>query len=1755
MTRRIGRYEVLAELGRGGFGHVYRGLDPTVGRPVAIKTLIASGEPDMLTRFRNEAAVSGRLRHPNIVTIFDFGEHEGTPYIVMELLEGQDLQRVISNGTPVSLLDKLKIMTQIAAGLGHAHTHGIIHRDVKPANAMLLADGGVKIMDFGIALITQATNSRLTPRGAMIGTFRYMAPEQFRNAQSDARSDIFAYGLIFYELLSGIHPFDAADAGSLMYNILSVEPVAIEELVPQCPAELHRVVRRLLQKDPDARYQSFDDVLFDLEPPLLDLRRQRAQELLGEAQTAKVEKRFEAAQELVRQILELTPGEEAARRLREEIQIELRRQALRPRVDDLIQKGRDSLAAGNAAEAVQRFESAIRLDPIAPEIQGLIQEARAAVALAKEVSRLTLEAESALTDGDPPRAARLARQVLEIAPADTRAKQILSRAESVVAEERRKARLADGLGRARRLIDIRSWDEASKLLAKINQEFSGVAEITALAEELRAGWAKEERERLLSSGLAAARQQVQKGDLAVAATTLEALAQDYPESADVQNMLGFVRSEIEAQNRREFVKQSIERARELAARREFESATKILDGALSRYSADPELQRERRSIAVEHREATRRSAAEKAITEASGFRSQGRLAEALRSLDGFLVVHGSDPAVSDLRAVISKELEEAERAAELHDFIRRAKELMAHGRVEDATTFLQAPPSHLQDDSEINQLLGEANRQLEKRAERKAALQAALTKTLHMRQIGSFGEAFGALEAFENKHGPDEEIERTRKEVERLERETRDAAAADLVAQATKLLSRDPAEAIAVLGAAPGEIRRRAEIQNLERAAAQALEEQRAREAEARLQRERAEAQALAEQRARETEAKRQRERAEAQALAEQRAREDEARLERERAEALALAREAEAKLQREQAEAAALAREAEAKILQEAREQLEVGRFDQALALLNGGIARYPGRPDLLSARQAALSAQEKYERERSRQAQVAKIGVLIANEKYEEAATALAAALSRNSADEELLRLRTEVEASLKRKAAERIEKELQTQLARAREAMANNPAAAIPILESLLQSHADRQDVSLALAEAREGARQQRRRAVFAEIERFCQREEFDGALRELGRGDLDAQEAAAWRARVEALREQALQRAAAEAIRIASNLRDQFPARALKGLEDLAEPLRSRPEIQAMIQECGAAVVALDRRAAIASIEDLRSRGKLGKAAERQREAVARFGPDAELSEVLTRIEADSRARETAPRKTWLGRSILAGAIAAAAVVGALVWMHAHQASAPVAALMPAEIRTDPAGASVSLGTYTCQTPNCKFDLAPGTYPLRAQLNGYEPAEQSLIVGNDRRLYSLDLALKPIVAPPRPGRPTGTLTVQAGIPDALVLIDSAPAGRTDSNGRFSSLVEATRHTVRVEKNGYQTPMEQRATIAENRSQSILVKLLPQSAKLELRGAPGGVEIRANGTLLGRTDDSGTFSAAISPGGYLLRITEGSTSRDIDATLTPGQQMMLDWLNVAPVKAPVPSPKVDIAEQDWEGARSGSDPARLQAFIDKYPNGPHTSEAQSQLGASLWARTNQNDPQSLQAYIKRFPNDPRAREAQTRLVELAWNGVDKKDMQALRTFLEQNPDSPHKVEIQSLLDLLEKKRVEAERISLEQARQAAQQQAEAKAILAALDRFNLAFEKQKPGELKAIWPGVPKKYLDAMTTPTVVVEIRLTPTAAPVVSGDSASVVCSADSTTTVRGGRPTSGHKSVKVTLRNVRDRWEIVDIPDPGAPTN
>jgi serine/threonine-protein kinase len=261
----IGRYRLTGELGKGAMGIVYTAQDPTIGRVVALKTmrLDVSGmdAQELLHRFRNEARAAGVLSHPNIVTIYDAGEHEGLFYMAMEYIQGQTLQSLLLGKHVLPVEQILDIARQVCAGLDYAHGHGVIHRDVKPANVMIAPDGTVKIMDFGIA----KAGAGMTSAGQVLGTPNYMSPEQVKGKPLDGRSDLFSVGVILYEMLTGEKPFVGQNVTTIIYKIVNENPIAPRELDVTIHPGLSAVVTRALAKSPAERYQTGAELARDLQ--------------------------------------------------------------------------------------------------------------------------------------------------------------------------------------------------------------------------------------------------------------------------------------------------------------------------------------------------------------------------------------------------------------------------------------------------------------------------------------------------------------------------------------------------------------------------------------------------------------------------------------------------------------------------------------------------------------------------------------------------------------------------------------------------------------------------------------------------------------------------------------------------------------------------------------------------------------------------------------------------------------------------------------------------------------------------------------------------------------------------------------------------------------------------------------------------------------------------------------------------------------------------------------------------------------------------------------------------------------------------------------------------------------------------------------------------------------------------------------------------------------------------------------------------
>jgi Protein kinase domain/PEGA domain len=276
---RVGRYVVTGRIGRGGMGMVYRALDETLEREVAVKILHVEGSLDAESRrrFEVEAKAAAKLQHPNIVTVFELGEDRGVPFIAMELLPGVDLEALLRSGEGLLLAEKLDIVIQLCRGLAFAHDHGIVHRDIKPSNIRLLDDGTAKIMDFGIAKLGGTT---LTKTGMMVGTIFYMSPEQVRGRGLDGRSDVFSAGVILYELLAGQRPFRGEGPTDILYKIAHEPPEPLDTAALQLDPRLADVVTRSLEKDPERRFPTADALAEALQP-MLDAARGEAREGLA----------------------------------------------------------------------------------------------------------------------------------------------------------------------------------------------------------------------------------------------------------------------------------------------------------------------------------------------------------------------------------------------------------------------------------------------------------------------------------------------------------------------------------------------------------------------------------------------------------------------------------------------------------------------------------------------------------------------------------------------------------------------------------------------------------------------------------------------------------------------------------------------------------------------------------------------------------------------------------------------------------------------------------------------------------------------------------------------------------------------------------------------------------------------------------------------------------------------------------------------------------------------------------------------------------------------------------------------------------------------------------------------------------------------------------------------------------------------------------------------------------------------------------
>jgi len=430
----IGKYEVEKVLGRGGMGTVYQARDPVIHRTVALKTMTPglAETPELKARFLREAQAAGGLRHQNIVTVYDLGEDHGQPYIAMELVEGQDLEKIIQTRQPLSVEWKIDVLRQVCEGLAFAHRAGIVHRDVKPANIRVTSDGEVKIMDFGIAHLQSST---MTKSGLVLGTVHYMAPEQVEGQKIDHRADIFSVGAIAYELLAYRRPFDGDSLTQVMFHIMRAEPDFTALPRTDFSPGLEAIVQRALAKPVAERYQSLDEMRDDLErlvretaARLLAAQKDTA-ELVTAIAHARAEGQLQKALVTCRRLLQIDPGHAVGQQQLREVEEAIRVQE----VEQLSGMALGYAADGDLDLALKIAGRVSRLAPESARYRDLAAYLDEEVAR-RAVAALVTTAQEHIVLGNLEEARAVAEQVLATQPGHAIAREIRDRAAKVIGQ-------------------------------------------------------------------------------------------------------------------------------------------------------------------------------------------------------------------------------------------------------------------------------------------------------------------------------------------------------------------------------------------------------------------------------------------------------------------------------------------------------------------------------------------------------------------------------------------------------------------------------------------------------------------------------------------------------------------------------------------------------------------------------------------------------------------------------------------------------------------------------------------------------------------------------------------------------------------------------------------------------------------------------------------------------------------------------------------------------------------------------------------------------------------------------------------------------------------------------------------------------------------------------------------------------------------------------------------------------------------------
>jgi eukaryotic-like serine/threonine-protein kinase len=708
---KIGKYDVVEVLGKGGMGIVYKAMDNRIGRLVAIKMMTGgfAENPDLLKRFYREAQSTGMLQHPNIVIVYDLGDQEGNPYLVMEYLEGEPLDKMIASRKPMTIVQKLDYIIQCCNGLNYAHQRGIVHRDIKPANLMILKDGQAKIVDFGIARIGDKS---LTRTGQVVGTITYMSPEQINAQVVDGRTDIFSAGVMLYELLTNALPFDGKDTASTLLKIIHEPPPPLKNYMQDYPAELEEVLSRALAKDREERYATAEDFAFDLSRVQEQLKKTMVSDYVEKAKKSIEKEELSKAKELLQQVLKVDTQHMMAKELMHDVQLRLQRQQRSEQIRQLRSHAEDAMSHKQFEDALAYVEQALSLDKTSTELLNLRDLVQEAKTKKDKVEGSLKRAEAARNNDDLEAALEAIEKALEAEPENAQARAMHAAISKELAEQSKEKQVRGFLDEARRNISSRKFTAAFEVLKKAEQLDASSPEVHALMNLASSGREQETRRKDLDKYTTEIEDALNRDDYVTACAKADEALKRFANEPALLKLKALADKQRETGEKKKFLEEQMSAARKLLDTGKADEALSVLEKAATRVPGDTRLAN---LLAIvrdsAEREKTERIKSE-FITKAKEALRRKDYAGAVKTLEQAQAQIEGSAEINDLLQFAKEEAQQQSKRKKIDEAAEQAQKLIAEEEYERAVQLLEATMKQTPDE-ELRVVLTDARRHVE----------------------------------------------------------------------------------------------------------------------------------------------------------------------------------------------------------------------------------------------------------------------------------------------------------------------------------------------------------------------------------------------------------------------------------------------------------------------------------------------------------------------------------------------------------------------------------------------------------------------------------------------------------------------------------------------------------------------------------------------------------------------------------------------------------------------------------------------------------------------------------------------------------------------------------------------------------------------------------------------------------------------------------------------------------------------------------